>query len=329
MANPIIQLDNLTKKYDEQFAVHRLSLTIEKGEIFGLLGPNGAGKTTTILMMLGLSEPTSGSLSVCGLNPTRNPLDVKKKVGYLPDDVGFYQHMTGIQNLLYTARLNGMPKDEAEKRAYDLLEKVNLLDAADKKTGKYSRGMRQRLGLADVLMKNPSVIILDEPTLGIDPEGVRDFLQLIRQLNEEEELTVLLSSHQLHQVQQICDRVGIFVSGELLATGDTESLGKQLFLTAPYVINVVTDPVNDTLIEKLTDMNQVHRIEKSDKGLEIYCEEDVSSEISRVIVESGAALYEIQKKNFGLDEIYHRYFEGGEQDEHRHNKKATSVGSKK
>ena len=144
MVNPIIQLENITKKYDEQLAVNHLSLSIEKGEIFGLLGPNGAGKTTTILMMLGLSEPTSGSISVCGWNPTRNPLDVKKEVGYLPDDVGFYQHMTGWQNLIYTAQLNGIPKEEAEKRANDLLQKVNLVDAADKKTGKYSRGMRDR-----------------------------------------------------------------------------------------------------------------------------------------------------------------------------------------
>ena len=329
MTNPIIQLDNLTKQYDDQFAVHHLSLTIEKGEIFGLLGPNGAGKTTTILMMLGLSEPTSGSLSVCGLNPTRNPLDVKKKVGYLPDDVGFYQHMTGMQNLLYTAQLNGIPKQEAERRANDLLKKVNLLDAADKKTGKYSRGMRQRLGLADVLMKNPSVIILDEPTLGIDPEGVRDFLKLLRQLNEEEELTVLLSSHHLHQVQQICDRVGIFVQGELLATGDTESLGKQLFLTASFVISVTASPIDESLMDTLEKIPQVQRVEKSDNGVEIYCEEDISSEISKVVVVSGSSLYEIKKKNFGLDEIYHRYFEGGEKDEHRHDKKKISVGNEK
>lgn len=115
MTTPIIQLDKLTKKYEEQLAVNNLSLSIHKGEIFGLLGPNGAGKTTTILMMLGLSEPTSGNITVCGINPTRNPIAVKKKVGYLPDDVGFYQHMTGLENLLYTAQLNGIPLDEAKK----------------------------------------------------------------------------------------------------------------------------------------------------------------------------------------------------------------------
>lgn len=314
MTTPIIQLDKLTKKYEEQLAVNNLSLSIHKGEIFGLLGPNGAGKTTTILMMLGLSEPTSGNITVCGINPTRNPIAVKKKVGYLPDDVGFYQHMTGLENLLYTAQLNGIPLDEAKKRAHHLLQKVDLLDAADKKTGKYSRGMRQRLGLADVLMKKPEVIILDEPTLGIDPEGVRDFLKLIRELNEEEQMTVLLSSHHLHQVQQICDRVGIFVNGELLAAGDMESLAKQLFVEDTFVIEIKAQPIHEELIERLQTIPNVNKVETVPSGIEIYCKEDVSAAISRAIIESGASLYQLQKKNFGLDEIYHRYFEGGNPD---------------
>jgi ABC-2 type transport system ATP-binding protein len=314
VTTPIIQLDKLTKKYEEQLAVNNLSLSIHKGEIFGLLGPNGAGKTTTILMMLGLSEPTSGNITVCGINPTRNPIAVKKKVGYLPDDVGFYQHMTGLENLLYTAQLNGIPLDEAKKRAHHLLQKVDLLDAADKKTGKYSRGMRQRLGLADVLMKKPEVIILDEPTLGIDPEGVRDFLKLIRELNEEEQMTVLLSSHHLHQVQQICDRVGIFVKGELLAAGDMESLAKQLFVEDTFVIEIKVQPIHKELIERLQTIPNVNKVETVPSGIEIYCKEDVSAAISRAIIESGASLYQLQKKNFGLDEIYHRYFEGGNPD---------------
>jgi len=311
VTTPIIQLDKITKKYDEQIVVNNLSLSINKGEIFGLLGPNGAGKTTTILMMLGLSEPTSGDITVCGINTIRNPIEVKKKVGYLPDDVGFYQHMTGLENVLYTAQLNGIPLDEAKKRAHYLLQKVDLLDAADKKTGKYSRGMRQRLGLADVLMKKPEVIILDEPTLGIDPEGVRDFLKLIRELNEEEQMTVLLSSHHLHQVQQICDRVGIFVKGELLAAGDMESLANQLFVEDTFVIEVKAQPIHKELMERLQTIPNVNKVETVPNGMEIYCKEDVSAAISQAIIESGVSLYQFQKKNFGLDEIYHRYFEGG------------------
>ncbi|WP_420842659.1 ABC transporter ATP-binding protein [Fervidibacillus albus] len=314
MSRPIIELDDVSKKYDEQYAVDHLTLSVKKGEIFGLLGPNGAGKTTTILMLLGLSEPTSGKVRVSGIDSTRNPIEVKRKVGYLPDDLGFYQHMTGYENLMYTAELNGIPTKVAKERATELLKKVNLLDSANKKTGKYSRGMRQRLGLADVLMKNPEVIILDEPTLGIDPEGVREFLQLIRQLNQEEHITVLLSSHHLHQVQQICDRVGIFVKGKLIAEGNMESLGKQLFLEDTYHIHVSASPLSDDLLQKLKAIPNVNKVEIERSTVNLYCQEDVSATISKVIVESGSSLYGIQKKNYGLDEIYHRYFEGREAD---------------
>lgn len=318
MAETIIQIENLTKQYDDHLAVDQLSLSIKKGEIFGLLGPNGAGKTTTILMLLGLSEPTAGSVRVCGIDSTRNPIEVKRKVGYLPDDVGFYQNMTGLENLLYTARLNGLNRDEVEKRAMNLLEKVNLLDAANKKTGKYSRGMRQRLGLADVLIKNPEVIILDEPTLGIDPEGVRDFLQLIKQLNVDEQITVLLSSHHLHQVQQICDRVGIFVKGKLIAEGDMETLAKKLFLEDTFTVHVQCHPITEDLQVAIENLPYVNKVEVNNNNMIIYCKEDVSSTISKTIIKAGASLYQIQKKNYGLDEIYHRYFEGRDSDEPNH-----------
>ncbi len=311
MVEPIIQLDCISKKYDQQYAVNELTLSIEKGEIFGLLGPNGAGKSTSILMMLGLSEPTSGSVKVCGMNSTTNPLAVKKRVGYLPDDLGFYEQMTGYENLLFTASLNAIPRAIAEERARDLLKKVGLKESGDKKAGKYSRGMRQRLGLADVLMKNPEVIILDEPTLGIDPEGVRELLALIKRLNSEEGITVLLSSHQLHQVQQICDRVGIFVNGKLLAAGNVESLAKQLFFDDSFVVYAKADPVDSKLNEQLQYLDGVNRVVETEEQLEIYAETDISAAVARTIVEAGTDLYYIRKKNYGLDEIYHRYFEGG------------------
>ncbi|MCD8262018.1 MAG: ABC transporter ATP-binding protein [Bacteroides sp.] len=213
----VIELAGLTKKYGTFTAVDGLDLTIRKGEIFGLLGPNRAGKSTTILMMLGLTEPTAGTVTVGGVNAVTHPIEVKRKVGYLPEDVGFYDDRTGLDNLLYTAGLNGIPAQEAYDRACELLKRVGLENETDKKCDKYSRGMRQRLGLADVLIKSPEIIILDEPTSGIDPSGVREFIELIRRLSREEGLTVLFSSHHLNQVEQVCDRVGIFRSGKLLA----------------------------------------------------------------------------------------------------------------
>lgn len=227
MSQPIIELSGLTKRYGSFTAVDHLNLSINQGEIFGLLGPNGAGKSTTILMMLGLTEPTEGSVHVCGINSTTHPIEVKRKVGYLPEDVGFYDDLTGIENLVYTAALNGIDRKEARAKAESLMERVGLSQEPTKKTGKYSRGMRQRLGLADVLIKSPEIIILDEPTSGIDPAGVQEFMELIKQLSCEHGLTVLFSSHHLNQVQQVCNRVGIFGKGKLLTVIEINELHKR------------------------------------------------------------------------------------------------------
>ena len=205
MSETIIKTEGLSKRYGGITAVDKLFLEIRKGEVFGLLGPNGAGKTTTTLMLLGLTEPSGGRAQICGYDCTRDSLQVKKITGYLPDNVGFYPDMTGRQNLRFTGRLNGLQGEELEKTIDEMLKRVGMTNAADRKTGTYSRGMKQRLGIADVLMKDPQIIIMDEPTLGIDPEGMRELLALIRQLSEEDQRTILISSHQLHQVQQICD----------------------------------------------------------------------------------------------------------------------------
>lgn len=309
----IIELNDLTKVYDEHKAVDGLTLSIKKGEVFGLLGPNGAGKSTTILMMLGLIEPTSGTIRVNGIDPVTRPIDVKKHVGYLPDNLGFYPQMTGLENLLYIASLNGYTKAKGEKLAIELLQQVGLHDAAHKKTGTYSRGMKQRLGIAEVLMKEPEIIILDEPTLGLDPEGVRDLLQLIRQLNEERNITILLSSHQLHQVQQICDRVGIFVKGKLIAKGNLTHLVAKLFDNEAFIVEARTSPLDDHQLQTIEDIDGVSRIEKvSDEAFICYSTKDISAHIAEAVITSGAHLYMLTKKNFGLDEIYHRYFEGRE-----------------
>ncbi|MGH8872972.1 MAG: ABC transporter ATP-binding protein [Acidimicrobiia bacterium] len=217
-----IRSKGLTKTYGEHTVVDRLDLEVGAGEVFGLLGPNGAGKTTTILMLLGLVEPTKGSIKVLGLDPRRNPLEVKRHVGYLPDAVGFYDTMTGRQNLRFTARLNGL--DDFEGHIQSLLELVGLAEAADQASGEYSRGMKQRLGVADALVKSPSILILDEPTTAIDPEGVVEMLHLIQRLAKEEGVTVLLASHLLHQVQAVCDRVAIFVRGKVVAQGTPHDL---------------------------------------------------------------------------------------------------------
>jgi len=328
VAGNIIELTGLTRKYGQFTAVDNLTLTVSRGEIFGLLGPNGAGKSTTILMMLGLTEPDAGTARVCGIDPSADPVGVKKRVGYLPEEVGFYDDMSGLDNLIYTACLNGLSVIDAEARAEKLLERVGLANEKHKKTGKYSRGMRQRLGLADVLIKDPEVIILDEPTLGIDPAGVREFLDLIVELSREQKITVLFSSHHLHQVQQVCDRVGLFVGGRLLAVGDIQSLASQLFGKSPYAIEAGIDlPVRkpgevDTAGQKRNEIRDallgiegVNEIREENGILHLACSKDITGEIAAVIIGSGARLTSLNKREYGLDDIYYRYFEGGDKHE--------------
>lgn len=316
MEEAIIELTALTKKYGSLTAVDHLDLRISRGEIFGLLGPNGAGKSTTILMMLGLTEPTSGLAKVCGINATTDPVRVKKRVGYLPDNVGFYDNMTGLENLTYIGRMNGLSHQRAYDDAVQLMARVGLAEAADKKTGKYSRGMIQRLGLADVLIKNPEIIILDEPTLGIDPKGIREFLNLIVRMSKEEGLTVLLSSHHLHQVQEVCDRVGIFVNGKLIAEGNIDTLSTTLFSEEPYEINAgVLMPeaggpgLMQNVERQLSAVDGVKSVSYGNDRLTISCTRDRAAAIAKIIVFSGMELHSLSKKEHGLDDVYHRYFE--------------------
>jgi ABC-2 type transport system ATP-binding protein len=225
----VIETQDLTKVYGEQVAVNRLNLKIDQGEVFGFLGPNGAGKTTSLLMLLGLSEPTSGKAWVCGFDPTREPLKVKKIVGYLPENVGFYDDLTAAQNLLFMGRLNGIPEEAARPKVQEVLRIVGLEVDSRKKVGAYSRGMRQRLGIAEVLLKEPQVVFLDEPTLGLDPDGALQMLEVIRLMSRDKKITVLFSSHLLDQVQKISDRVGIMLKGNMVAMGRIDDLAEEKF----------------------------------------------------------------------------------------------------
>jgi ABC-2 type transport system ATP-binding protein len=217
----------LTKRYDRQTAVDHLNFQVMEGETFGFLGPNGAGKTTTLLMLLGLSRPTEGRALVWGLDPERKAMEVKRIVGYLPENVGFYGDMDAVQSLRYIADLNRIPKSETEDRIHEVLNLVGLSENGGKKVSAFSRGMKQRLGIAEVLLKSPKVMFLDEPTLGLDPDGAVRLIELIQSLNRERKITVLLSSHHLQQVQKISHRVGIMIKGKMVAEGSIEDLGRE------------------------------------------------------------------------------------------------------
>lgn len=304
----VVETHNLTKRYHDKLAVNALNLTVEEGEIFGFLGPNGAGKTTTILMLLGLTEPTSGKASVCGFNPITEPLEVKRRVGYLPENPGFYEDLSAKENLLYMARLNRIAENEARRRTSEVLEQVGLSEDGGRFVREFSRGMKQRLGIAEVLIKNPRAIVLDEPTLGIDPDGAIRILEMIKHLNRQAGLTVMLSSHQLQQVQQICSRVGIIVKGRLIVQGHMDELGRAILKERQwnFLFEVAGSP--NGLENDLRAIPGIDELEKRDNGWFLRCTRDVRPELVSFVTRKNVSLLQLRMEDPTLEEIYLKYF---------------------
>lgn len=312
----VIEARALTKTYGDANVVDAINFDIFRGEVFGLLGPNGAGKTTTILMMLGLTEISSGTVSVLGFNPARQPLQVKRRVGYLPDFVGFYDHLTATENLAYTAKLMGLRPAERASRIKAALARVRLSEVADKRVGTFSRGMRQRLGLAEIIVKQAEVAILDEPTSGLDPQATLEFLSLIEELKKEG-VTVLLSSHALDQVQRICDRVALFQAGDIVLMGPVTDLARQV-LGAGFVVEVEADGVG--LARRLATIPGVTNVEAlAADRFRMTADRDVRSDAAYAVVGANGSLRKLSVDEPSLEAIYSRYFQnqadnGGKRD---------------
>ena len=308
MSETLIEARGLTKAYGDFHAVDGIDLALNEGEVYGFLGPNGSGKSTTIMMMLGLTEPTAGMIRVCGHDPTRDPIAVKRQVGYLPEAVGFYGDLTGADNMRFTAELNSIPRQRAEARIAELLAMVELADAANQPVAQYSRGMRQRLGLADVLLKEPRVVILDDPTLGLDPSGIQWLLGLIEELSQQRNITIFLSSHQLHEVQRVCHRVGIMSHGELVLEGTVAELTAQTE-RGGFRVTVGTDGGGTGVDDALRAIPGVDTLTRTGSEVVIESGRDVRAEVSAVVHEQGARLLEMRTRNSSLEDIYLRYFQ--------------------
>jgi len=305
-ADTVIEAKGLTKTYGSAVAVDHISFNVGRGEIFGLLGPNGAGKTTTILMLLGLTEISGGEVSVLGFNPAREPLSVKRRVGYLPDMVGFYDGLSAADNLRYTARLIGFRLAEREKRIADALERVGLAEHAEQRVATFSRGMRQRLGLAEILMKGAQIAILDEPTSGLDPHATTELLGIIRGFKAEG-VSVLLSSHLLERVQSVCDRVALFSAGKIALMGSVSELGRQV-LGGGYVVDIEADGAG--LAERLALIPGVSGVDKTGVGkLRLHADRDVRPEAAAEVVAMQGRLKFLGVQEPSLEAIYTRYFE--------------------
>ena len=308
---PVITARGLTKRYGRTTVVDGVSFEVGKGETFGLLGPNGAGKTTTILMMLGLTEISDGEVRVLGYDPMREPLAVKRRVGYLPDSVGFYDNLTATENLSYTARLMGLSAEQRLRRIPTALARVDLSDVADKQVGTFSHGMRQRLGLAEILVKAAEIAILDEPTSGLDPQATVEFLRMIGELNAEG-LSVLLSSHLLDQVQRICSCVALFQRGKIALMGTVAELARQV-LGAGFVVRVEADAApGEDLEARLAAVPGVTGVSRvGHTQYHLAADRDVRSEAARAVVAADGALHRLSVDMPSLEAIYTRYFQSG------------------
>ena len=306
MSENVIEARDLTKRYNGTAVVNGISFAVARGEIFGLLGPNGAGKTTTILMLLGLSDISSGQARVLGYDPAREPLAVKRRVGYLPDQVGFYDNLTAAENLRYAARLMGIERGEREDKITASLRHVGLADVTDKRVGTFSRGMRQRLGLAEILIKEAQIAILDEPTSGLDPQATVELLNIIRELKHQG-VSVLLSSHLLERVQSVCDRVALFNQGNIALIGTVPDLGRQV-LGGGFRVEVEAE--GQGLAERIAAIPGVQRVEAAGANrVLLFADRDVRPEAAAAVVAAGGRLLRLSVEEPSLEAIYTRYFQ--------------------
>lgn len=305
---PIIVAENLTKQYSGTTVVNSLNLKIKKGEIFGLLGPNGAGKSTIILMMLGLTEPSSGTIKVAGFNSTKEPIKVKRITGYLPERLGFYEDLTARQNLKYTAELNSVPGKDIESKIVEALEIVGLEKNKNQLVNTFSKGMKKRLGIADVLIKNPELAILDEPTEGLDIKIANQILDNIQILNKVKNITFMISSHQLNLIQKICTSIGIMSKGKLIGEGKIDHMGRGLFSEGRYIIEIELSNINPEILEKLQEIDSVVSVESNENVLEITSDKDIRNQLSRVILDNNMLITRMNIKDSSLEEIYLKYF---------------------
>jgi ABC-2 type transport system ATP-binding protein len=306
MSDNLIEVQNLTKRYDGVTVVKGITFSVERGEIFGLLGPNGAGKTTTILMLLGLSNISAGQARVLGHDPEREPLAVKRQVGYLPDQVGFYDNLSAADNLRYTARLMGLDAREREEKIRSSLIEVGLGEVINQRVQTFSRGMRQRLGLAEILMKEAKIAILDEPTSGLDPQATLELLEIIRKLKHQG-VSVLISSHLLDRVQSICDRVALFNEGNIVLLGTVSELGRQV-LGGGFHVEVEAEGTG--LAERLAKVPGVSKVEQTGPNrVRLTADRDVRPEAAAAAVAAGGRLLRLSVEEPSLEAIYTHYFQ--------------------
>ncbi|RLE10653.1 hypothetical protein DRJ00_00715 [Candidatus Aerophobetes bacterium] len=297
----MIRTENLCKDFDEVRAVRNLNLKVEEGEIYGFLGPNGAGKTTTILMLLGILKPSRGKIYLFGEELSRNFLSLKSRIGVVSEKQYLYKEMTAGEYLDFFAELYGVRN--RKKRIEELLEAVGLLEVINRKVGAFSRGMQQKLGFARALLHDPDLLILDEPVSGLDPTGIKQIRDLVREENKKGR-TVFISSHLLSEVERLCGRVGIINEGRLLAEDTMENLRRKL--TDVEELEVEVSEAKKETLEALSSLDFVKGITKEGKKLtiKVKADKDHRAEISQLISQKGEVVLGIKVKEMSLEEAF-------------------------
>jgi ABC-2 type transport system ATP-binding protein len=305
----VVETRELTKIYGKLTAVNDLNMEVKEGDIFGFLGPNGAGKTTTILMLMGLSVPTSGTAIVGGFDVVENSREVRTVASILPEYSSLYGEMTAWENLDYIARLNDLPRGEADDRIAKLLEIVKMSEWEDSKLESFSRGMKQRVGIASTLIKNPKVVFFDEPTLGLDPLGTKEVRELILRLNKENDLTVVMTSHLLHEIQMTCNKIGIINRGKLILLDTMENLNRTMSGGEDRRIELRLSETTPELVKEIESVKGVKSVTQGNGGLFVYCNPDTDLEVSKIITTNGSYILMMRPREYTLEEIFMKYYE--------------------
>ncbi len=303
----MIEVKDVVKYYGSKKALDGISFSVEKGEIVGFLGPNGAGKTTTMRIITGYLSPTMGSVTVAGIDVQEEPVEAKKHIGYLPENVPLYNEMPVQKYLYFFANLKGVPKEKQKEHIFEIMEKTGILKVSDTIIGKLSKGYRQRVGIAQALIGNPDVLILDEPTIGLDPTQVVEIRNLIKELGKEK--TIFFSSHILQEVSAICERIIVINEGKIIAQDTQQSLletlesGLRIKLVVKGELNKITDILNSMegiiKVEHIQSQDSVHEfIVTAQKNREIR------NEVAREIITNNFDLLELSKVKLTLEEVF-------------------------
>jgi ABC-2 type transport system ATP-binding protein len=303
-----VETNELTKMYDDFTAVNKLDMEVKKGEIFGFLGPNGAGKTTTVLMLMGLSVPTSGTAKVAGYDIIEQSREVRAVASLLPEYSSLYGDLTAFENLDYIGKLNDMPRSERENRIHEVLETVDMSDWLDVKYESFSRGMKQRVGIASTMMKNPQIIFLDEPTLGLDPVGTREIRELILELKNKQGLTVVMTSHIMSEVQMTCDRIGIINRGKLVLKETMSNLNNIMTGDEDRNVEFKLTEITPKLVKDIEALEGVKSVTQENERMYVYGNVDSDINVSKTIVEHGSTILLMKPREYTLEEIFMKYY---------------------